>query len=65
MKFYYAQTKDDFYHAVVAGETEEEVIQALKDQLGLSEEDDEEWELTELSNLPLTRESPIILTDGW
>lgn len=61
MKYYYAETKDDYYHAVITGGTEEEMIQALNDQLGL----EEEWILTELSDLDVEKENPIILTDGW
>jgi hypothetical protein len=61
MKYYYAETKDDYYHAVITGDNEEEMIQALNDQLGL----EEEWILTELCDLDVEKENPIILTDGW
>jgi hypothetical protein len=61
MKFYYASTSDDYYHAVIAGTTKEQIIQDLNDQLGL----EETWEITELSDLDIPQDKPIILTDGW
>jgi hypothetical protein len=61
MKFYYASTEDDSYHAVIAGRSEEEMREALNDQLGL----EENWEFISLDELEVDIDNPIILTDGW
>ena len=61
MKYYYAETTDEYYQAVIMGDNEEEMIQALNDQLGL----DESWTLIELSELEVGKEKPIIVTNGW
>lgn len=61
MKFYYVSCEDDYYHAVVAGTSPEEVKEAITDQLGL----DVEWEIIPLEELDVTSDNPIILTDGW
>ena len=61
MKFYYASTDDNAYHAVIAGTSEEQMREALNDQLGL----EENWEFTPLDELEVDVDNPIILTDGW
>lgn len=61
MKFYYASNEDDSYHAVVAGNSKEQIVEALNDQLGL----EDNWELTPLDELDVDVDNPIILTDGW
>lgn len=61
MKFYYASTEDDSYHAVIAGTSEEQMVEALNDQLGL----ESLWEFILLDELEVDIDNPIILTDGW
>jgi hypothetical protein len=61
VKFYYATTLDKSYSAVIAGNSPDELVEVLNDQMG----DEEEWEITELSDLDVDLENPIILTDGW
>jgi hypothetical protein len=61
MKFYYATTEDDSYHAVIAGTSEEQMVEALNDQLGL----ESLWEFIPLDELEVDIDNPIILTDGW
>jgi hypothetical protein len=61
MKFYYATTSDGSYSAVIAGNSPDELAEILNDQMGY----EEEWEITELSDLEVDVDNPIILTDGW
>jgi hypothetical protein len=61
MKFYYATTLDGSYSAVIAGNSPDELAEILNDQMGY----EEEWEITELSDLEVDVDNPIILTDGW
>jgi hypothetical protein len=59
MKFYFAETKDEYYQAVILGDNEQDMIEALNEQLGL----EEEWNLTELSELDINTENPIVLAN--